>query len=162
MELADSLHDVCPQTFDYTGWPKFSAGGRTFWCTRFAHKPWEDGWHTDVGTELGRRLAMHPCHVQWRNRAFDWAQKPQRQQNRPVETFWMARLRRVPCNMRRYGHLGPNQLLMTQWSDCALQVTLYDNIPLADAEGIQEALLHEETRRSGIPAMQDSLQWGRD
>ena len=135
MELADSLHYVCPQTFSYTGFPIFTEDGLAFWCTRFAHKAWENGWHTEVGTDLGRRLAMHPCHVQWRNRAFHWAQKPQRQQNRPVETFWMARLRRVPCNMRRYGHLGPNQLLMTQWGDCALRVTLYNNIPMAEAAG---------------------------
>ena len=135
-----------PDTFTHVMWPRFSAEGLTFW-------------HIAVGTELGRRLVMHLCHFQRKNRAVHWAPKQERRQDRLVGTTWVARLRRVRCNGRRYWHLGLNEMLMTQRGECALQVTLYDNIPMADAEGKQEALLHVETRRSGIPALRYSPHW---
>ena len=78
-----------PETFTHMGWPSFSAEGLTFW-------------HIDVGTELGRRFVMHLFPFHCRNRAVHWAAKQERQQDRPVGTAWVARLRRVRCNGRRY------------------------------------------------------------
>ena len=100
--FASSLHEVCPRSFTQMGWPIFSDEGFAFWCTYFAHLPWYDGWHIDVGRELGRRIRSHPSHDEWTDRAFQWAQESVRRELRPEATEWMRWLRRQDCNYTRY------------------------------------------------------------
>ena len=143
MEFASSLREVCPRTFTRKGWPRFREDGLAFWCKYFAHLPWDDGWHTAVGRELGRRIRRHAFHDQWKAQAFDWAQESVRHEHRPEETAWMTWLRRQDCNYTRYQHVRrQGELLMTQWGDCALQLTLYNNIPMAEVAGFPQVRHH--------------------
>ena len=61
----------------------------------------------------------------------------------------MTWLRRQDCNYTRYQHLRrPGELLMTQWGDCALQLILYNNIPIAEAAGYPQVRHH--CRQAGM------------
>ena len=55
----------------------------------------------------------------------------------------MIWLRRQDCNYTRYQNVRrQGELLMTQWGDCALQLTLYNNIPIAEAAGFPQVKHH--------------------
>ena len=55
----------------------------------------------------------------------------------------MRWLRRQDCNYTRYQNFrGDDALLMTQWGDCALQLTIYNMIPKAEAAGFTQVRHH--------------------
>ena len=125
MEFASSLHVVCPRTFTPRGWPRFRNDDLDFWCRYFAYLPWAPGWHIALGRELGGRIRAHTSHDLWKRRAFDCAQESVRHEHRPEAAAWMRSLRRQDCNYTRYQHIrGDDALLMTQWGDYALQLTV--------------------------------------
>ena len=127
------------------GWPRFSKEGLEFWCAYFSGLglPWYDGWHIDVGRELGRRIRGHPSHNTWLNQALHWQQEGRRRELRPEETEWMRWLRRQDCNYTRYRNFrGENELSITQWGDCALQLAIYNMIDKAEAVGYKQVRHH--------------------
>ena len=61
----------------------------------------------------------------------------------------MTWLRRQDCNYTRYQNVRrQGELLMTEWGDCALQLTLYNNIPIAEAAGFPQVKHH--CRQAGM------------